>query len=269
MKIVYRFVEDFKSRDVAFLATIGIKVKEGFDLILIDEHSPQLEALKKHFKKSWNDNAKPEMLFEKQELKSAPFLHIYAEKYVGYAEDQDVFTVAATDPDYGILRGEQTGLFKMKGEPKWGKFKIAALHFAEDIFFTDPATYESIFKPLNIASKPVLDQKTNTPLKTVVQLVQQGISGSRLIITDPYIDELEKVDSWQLTKYIRRADRPFPLFEKSPGQDHFFYTQEYFGSGAHTQRGTIITTRLYQLLSDNKITGLNYEPLIPMNAALL
>ncbi|SEW53384.1 hypothetical protein [Chitinophaga arvensicola] len=265
MKKIYRFVEDFTSDDVAFLATLGIKAKEGFDAIMIDADSPQLNVIKKRFRKTWTDTLSTEMVFDEQDLKSAKFLHIYAEKYLGYAlpdTDGDVFDVAARDQEYGILRGEQTGFFKMKGEPKWGKWKIASLHFTEHIFFVNPVVYEDCFKPLNIACKPVLDLKTKAPLKTIVQLVQQGVAPSKLHLNARYIDEMEAVQGWNLTKYVLRADMPYPMFEDNPGGYDFFYTQEYFGSGGFAQRGTIISNKLYEILLNNNLTGLNYHPLI-------
>lgn len=280
MKVVLRIVKDFSLQERAALQKIGIVVHSGWDAFVIDADSPVAADIQ-CILEDLDTTTQIQASFSENDRTDAPFLNILANKILGYAkldgteEEVDdfsypfdiypyykgVFEVDDTDEDYGLLRGEQIGSYSLSGEPKWGTKRIASAHCVEDAFFVPPEIYEKIFQPLNIGCLPVLKYKTAKPLQNVVQIVQQGISPSKLQIGECQTAEIIDVPKWGLRKYRLREDIYYPSFITRPHDLDFFYTQEHFGPGGHTQRDTVISQKLYRILKTEGIKGLNYFPM--------
>ncbi|KDE64819.1 hypothetical protein [Fusobacterium necrophorum] len=280
MKVSYRF-----------FAKLSEMRKAGFDLpdnsqyFIVQGDDIRLDKLKKLLGDEWRNYCIVNTEFTEKERHSAPYLSIRASKILGYAQPEDtyeevneeclpeypypfdvypcfkdVYEVAATSSNYGMLRGEQIGDFKLTGEPKWGKACIGSIFDAADIFFTTPDIYEKIFKPLGIECRQVLAYGNQKPLKTVVQLVSQGIAESKLILEESLITEKYLIKEWNMTKYMLSGESFAPAFETHPGNFDFFVSQEYFGSGGINENEIFVSQRLYQLLKENKVKGVNYYP---------
>lgn len=265
--------------------------KAGFDLsddcqyFIIQGDDIRFDKVKQLLGDEWRNYCIINTEFTEKERTSAPYLSIHASKILGYAQPEDtyeeieeeglseypypfdvypcfkdVYKVASTSNNYGMLRGEQIGDFKLIGEPRWGKAGIGATFDTGDIFFTTPEIYEKIFKPLGIECRQVLAYGNQKPLKTVVQLLSQGVSKSKLIIEENRITEKYFIKEWNMTKYMLSGEFFAPSFETSPGNFDFFVSQEYFGSGGMNENEVFISQRLYQLLKEDKIRGLNYYP---------
>ncbi len=70
------------------------------------------------------------------------------------------------------LGAEQVQPLCLSGEPKWGKTRgMFMLNWVADEFLVKPEMFDKVFRPLGITSRPVLDYKSRSPLRTVVQLV--------------------------------------------------------------------------------------------------
>lgn len=278
----YRIVKNFTPNDKIFLENLGISIKLGWDVFEINEvKSEVLNHLKAYFGNEWEDISQRLITYSNKEVSHAEHLYVYAKKYLGYAKPdveeevetfeppfdiypyyKDVFEVFATDESYGLLRGKQIGNYQLKGKVKWGKSAIGSAHYINDAFFVKEKVYNTFLKPLNIESCPVIDYKTKKKMDGVVQILQQGISASPLQIVPEDCKEIISIPQWGIQKYILRDDIPYPRFKDSPGDYDFFYTQEHFGSGGLTQRGTIISQKFYEILKKNNIKGLNFHPLI-------
>ena len=63
-----------------------------------------------------------------------------------------------------------------------------------------------------------------------------------------------------MTKYMLSGESFAPSFETYSGNFDFFVSQEYFGAGGVNENEVFISQRLYQLLKENKVRGLNYYP---------
>lgn len=283
MRIKIRVVKDFSIEELDKLDKLGIKVNLGWDDFEINDNDPKIHNIQDILNESeWENISETKASFSESDRENAPFLNIYSNKMLGYAKpDGDevevdnfpypfdlypyykgVVEIANTDNTFGMLPGKQIGLYSLDGEAKWGKKDIASANFIEDIFFVKPEIYEEIFRPLNIKSLPVLNYKTKEPLKSVVQIVQQGISPYKLNINDKkHIKEVIYIEQWDLKKIVLRADTYYPSFINTPQNIDFFYTQEYFGDGSDNQRNTIISQKLYQILKKYNIKGLNYYPM--------
>ena len=98
-----------------------------------------------------------------------------------------MFEIDKASEQYGVLRGKQTGYISVSGEPKWGKSSIGALFWLEDILFTTPEVYQKIFEPLGIKYRKVLGYGNQKPLKTIVQLIPQGVSKSKLLLKKEHL----------------------------------------------------------------------------------
>lgn len=276
MKISYRFVAEFP-----VLKRAGFEIPDDSIYFIVQGDDIRLEKVKQLLGEEWQDCCLASTQFTEKELHSASYLRIFAKHYLGYAQPdtqkevdffeypfdiypyyKGVFEIANTDEEYGLLRGRQIGSYQIKGLPKWGKNKIGSLHYAEDAFFVPTEVYQEIFEPLKISYKAVLDYKTKKELFNIVQLLPQGISKSPLNLSKNYLKSEEKIEKWNLTKYLLRGDMPHPDFLEETNTFDFFYTQEYFGSGGLTQRNTIISKKLYQILKKNAIKGLIFRPLL-------
>lgn len=281
MKTTYRFCDHFEEEDVLRLQSLGIKVKAGFDVFTVYEDSEQFEQAKRFFGKNWQDLVLSTATeFTEAEKEKAPYLSIEPLKILGYPQPEsrdekkgkscfpydvypyfeNVFEIAGTSRDFGMLRGRQTGDFSFSGEPKWGKAGVGSIFWCGDAYFATPGVYEEIFRPLGITSRSVKRHRDKKTLETVVQLLPQGISESKLVIPEAYIDEIEEVPEWNIRKYMVNGKGFFPSFEQYPGNFDFFVSQEYFGDGGVNEKSVFISQRLYQRLKTNQIKGLEYRP---------
>ena len=280
MKINYRFPKNFNSEQKNILKEYNIDIDIGFDAFTILNTDKYFNEVKELFKDDWESLAFPNMIYNKKEYESADTYVIHAKKYLGYAKPdtekivdtfefpyniepqyKGVFKVKAQSKEFGMLKGEQIGYYQMKGEPKWGKNHIASLFDVFDDFFVKPEVYKNFFEPLGIESRKVLDFKTRKPLKTVIQLVTQGISKYKLNIDPKSINISYEIKEWGITKYVLRGDKKEPLFTGNNDYD-FFRSQEYFGDGGMNLNNIYISKKLYNIITDNKLKGLNIEPLI-------
>jgi|GEM_PF-4910268 len=285
MKISYRFFQNFDKKDVLKLKELGITVKEGCDAYVAYEGTHAFETLKAFFGENWRECVSiVDTNFTEKERTESFHLNISATKILGYPQPEErnegkeeqepespfniypyyenVFEVAATSPNYGILKGNQIGSFSFLKEPKWGKASIGSVFWSLNDFFVTPETYYTIFEPLNIECRSVLKYKTKKPLETVLQIIPQGISQSKLNIPSELIKEMSEIPEWKMRKCLFEMKGFYPSFETSPGDYDFFVSQEYFGTGGVTEREVFISQRLYQRLRTRNIKGLKYYPQI-------
>lgn len=281
MKIKYRFFKNFSLKEVSKLKNINICVDVGCDAFTFyenDEMNEQLQSIFGSNYKNYVSVVKTE--FSENERINADYLSIESSKILGYPQPEDldgndelekfpfnvfpylknVFEITKRSENFGIIRGKQIGSISLLSEPKWNKKGIGTIYWLEDTFFTTPSIYENIFKPLNIQSKSVIGYGNQKPLVTVVQLLPQGISSSKLNINDNNIDEKTLIPGWEMTRFHLNNKGFFPSFENHPGNFDFFVSQENFGSGHANYKEVFVSQKLYQLLKNNNIKGLDYYP---------
>ncbi|TNG85236.1 hypothetical protein, partial [Testudinibacter aquarius] len=273
MKIKYRITNSFDKEQVFILEKLGIEVEVGYDNFYLYEDNIHFAEIEK-LVIEWGMGSYPETEFSESDREKAVYLNISPTKIFGYPQPEDaeyeypfdiypylkdVFEIAKTDLEYGVLKGKQIGGFRLKKEPNWGRSSIGSAHWISDFIFAKPEVYQEIFQPLGIKCMPVLEYNTKKELKTVVQLVPQGIAKANLNIKQEQINEIQEVESWGIKKYILFDNDYYPSFDSNPGDFDFFVTQEYFGSGGITNREVIISQKLYRLLKKHKIKGLYYS----------
>jgi hypothetical protein len=113
--------------------------------------------------------------FSAADRRAAPYLALDA-SLLGFPQPQNIlkfyqatYKTACPHCRYGA---EQIRPLCLSGEPKWAKSRgIFMLNWVADEFLVKPEMHEKVFRPLGIASRPVLDYKSQAVLRTVVQLV--------------------------------------------------------------------------------------------------
>jgi hypothetical protein len=226
MKVKIRVVKSFSRKEQIELEKIGINIKLDWDAFEVDADDLNVSKIQNILSNSdWNSISQQEASFSEKDRTDAPYLNIYSNKMLGYAKPDDedevdnylypfdiypyykgVFEVANVDDNYGLLRGRQIGLYSLNGEPKWGNKDIASANNIEDTFFVKPEIYKEIFEPLNIKCLPVLKYKTLELLKTVVQIVQQDVSRSKLDISEEQTKEIIYVENGRQKSRRQKAE---------------------------------------------------------------
>lgn len=279
MKVKYRFFKNFSTKEVSELKNIDIAVNLGPDAFYFYENNEKDLELRSIFGVNYQDYITVDKTeFTEKERSNSSYLGIRSKKILGYPQPEEIdyasypfnifpylqgtFKISYINENYGVIRGEQIGNISLLKEPKWGNNDIGAIFWLEDLFFTTPKVYDLIFKPLNIKCRKVENYNDKIPLTTIVQLLPQGISCSKLNINDNNIDEKEYVSEWNIVRYHLNNKGFFPSFEGSPGEFDFFITQENFGSGHANYKEIIISQKLYQILKENNIKGLEYSPMM-------
>ena len=279
MRINYRFFKNLPE-----LRKIGFDIPKDDIAFVIYEDDEKFEKVKEILGENWLDSVIiTDTDFTEKEITSSLYLSVFANKMLGYpqpeswydeSEDEEipevypyescrylhnVFEITPSET-YGYIRGKQIGYLSIQGEPKWGKSSIGGLFWLEDILFTTPEVYKTVFEPLGIECKTVLGYGNQKPLTTVVQLVPQGVSNSKLLLKDEDIEEKVYISEWHLERYCLNGKGFYPSFESNPGSLDFFVSRELFGAGGANFRENFISQRLYRLLKQNNVKGLGYSP---------
>jgi hypothetical protein len=142
----------------------------------------------------------------------------------------------------------------MKHEPKWGRNAILQLNWVFDEFFVEPSIWKAIFKPLGIASREVLDAKTEKPFHTVVQIV---ISEQVDAVLDG--EPKQSCPVCHRPKYEPHVRGPFPQLRTTP-KAHAAKTEQYFGSGGQAYQSVLVSREPFQAISEHKVRGVSFQP---------
>ncbi|WP_061248682.1 hypothetical protein [Leptospira alstonii] len=260
MRIIHRISISATSKDRIELAAFGIAVRENkFTTFEVDEEHEHWSDLA-----NWIQARRAvdfvNTKFSKKEIDAAEWLALLPNWHHGYPQpDDDIFgyldaTFDLTDYCKRCGIGMKQKLpFQMKKEPKWGRNGILQLNWIFDEYFTTPEIWMSVFQPIGIACRPVIDRK-GVELKTVVQLVVKEEVG---IVTDTLLRE--KCSSCGRMKFLPVTRGPFPPLEERPLAS-MVKTKEYFGSGGSAHRSVLISQQLTQILRLQKVQGAAVKP---------
>jgi len=262
VKILHRITITADSGIQNQLRGLGIEVEQGFVTFEIDESNvswPELEPMLS----AWQAVDVVTTKFTKSELKKATNLRMAPSWQHGYPQPDDDFgylTASYDLTDYCAECGvgkRQIAPFRMKGEPKWGKKHILQLNWIFDEFFILPEVWESTFQSIGVGRRPVIDHRTGQELRTVVQIDITATAASALQIA---VDQpSETCTSCGRRKYLPISKGSFPLFEVEPTET-MLKTQEYFGSGASAWKAVVVSSNLFQRITDQKLKGVEFIP---------
>jgi hypothetical protein len=260
MKITHRVNLRASNEQICHLKHLGMHVERvgaGLVVFLVHEGSsawPAVAALIDQWKA--NDLVTTE--FSKRELGEARCLIVTAWHH-GYPQPEDDFrSVTYDDSDYCLacgIGGKQRGPFRMLREPKWGAKHLLQLNWVLDELFTTPETWEAVFRPFGIESIPVINHKSGTTLRSVVQLDIRALATSK-ISPDAFVaDSCATCNRGKLQPIARGL---FPHVE-IPKTLHLAKTREYFGSGASAWRAMIISSALYESIRARGSKGASFQ----------
>jgi hypothetical protein len=229
----------------------------------VDESHPgwrELQALIGEWKVS--DIAHTE--FDSSERATAKYLQMSPAWHHGFPQP---------DSDFGYLNATydlksycttcgigktQTGQFRMKGEPKWGKKHILQLNWLFDEYFVLPSVWEEVFRPFGIGRSSVLDHRTGHELRTIVQLDIKVTANSPLSIADNHPSKT--CESCGRKKYIPISRGFFPAFAMDQSSP-ICRSQEFFGSGTSAWNAIIVSNEVYTDIQGRKLAGVTFVPL--------
>jgi hypothetical protein len=261
MKILHRISVSVNRSIKSKLSEFGITVGDGFQSFEIDESAPVWNELSKLIVE-WQA---VDMIYTKYtatELRNAPYLRIIPSWHWEYPQPEDNFEYLSTTYDLtsfytssGIGK-KQKAPFNIRGEPRWGKKHILQLNWVFDEFFTMPEIWKDVFRPFGIEALPVMDIRTGAELKTITQLKSQGQAKSKLQLEGyPF----EVCEESKKRKYQPVSRGFFPKLIKECDK-HYFFSQEYFGSGADAHKAVLISNSLYMQIKKHKLKGISFEP---------
>ncbi|MBN1617886.1 hypothetical protein JW887_00910 [Candidatus Dojkabacteria bacterium] len=264
MIIWHRLAFDHTRPIATELKDLGYQLKgtSGINYVMISESDPQWNAVNKLIEKY----TPPHLIgteFTRDEILEAKWLHMWGRWDHGYPMPDDDFGYVrhtydcSWEENHSCFGAVQVNPFRIKGEPKWGKKHIMQLTWVNDVFFTQPAIWEEVFKPFGIDCMPVLKHSTGEELKTVVQLVPQ--------ITAPALADIDAYPHEQLergTRYSYINNGPYPSLSATPDPSaHYMMSKEYFGSGGASNRLIIISSALREAIDNCKLKSVAFVPL--------
>jgi hypothetical protein len=199
--------------------------------------------------------------FSSSELAMANRLCVLPGWHFGYPQPEDrylqlTYDLSAYCPTCGC-GAVQKAPFMVKGEPHWGRRGISQLHWVFDEFFARSDAWESVFRPLGIPARPVLDRKTRRPLHSVVQLLCERNSESELEISG---HPFKRCLQCQRKKYLPVSRGCFPEFRTPVQSAAVIRTKEWFGDGGSAFQAILISRTVYMAVRESELRGWGYIP---------
>jgi hypothetical protein len=265
MQILHRVGHSYSPQITAELGLLGIAWKRSGPIIVfvIAESDERWPLVRKWIsERGAFESVTTE--FTQAELLNADWLKMLPDWHHGYPQPQEgdfgyqeaTYDLSSYCEDCGAGM-IQARPFQMKGEPKWGRRTILQLNWVFDEFFVMPSLWDSVFKPVGIGCREVLDRR-GMPLNTVVQLsfdheVELDLSGY-----EPSI-----CGSCGRPKYPPhvRGLFPSPLTEPT---NAVVRSSQIFGSGASAQRAVFVSKSLFKALE--KVRGASFWPVERISA---
>jgi len=265
MKISHRVTLTADASIQDRLRRLGIDVEQGFVTFEIAESNVSWAELEPMLS-AWQAVDVVTTKFTAAELKNATYLRLAPSWQHGYPQPDDDFGYLAASYDLTAYCAEcgvekrRVAPLRMKGEPKWGKKHILQLNWIFDEFFVLPDVWESTFKPFGVGCVPVLDHRTGKELQTVVQLDITTTAASTLQVPEDH--PCEPCPRCGRRKYLPTSKGAFPTLAETP-TDHILKTKEYFGSGASAWKAVIVSSSLFQQITERKLKGVGFIPCCP------
>src|SRR5262249_12475668 len=199
--------------------------------------------------------------FSPEEIAEAEWLGMDPRWHWSYPQPEDDFGFRSVTYDLSQycstcgIGAVQKAAFRMKSEPRWGRNGILQLNWVFDEYFVRPEVWKSIFEPLRIASRPVVD-KEGRELATVLQL--KAPEAVVPVSTEGLKAKLCGVCG--RTKYGWVVRGPFPSLLTAPVDAHLFKTKEYFGDGAAADKAVLVSQAPRRALEERAIRGVSFLP---------
>ncbi len=262
MRILHRITKNVDGEIQRTLHRLGVEVSRGLCTFVVDESHPDWPQIKQLIA-PWGPVDFVTTEFTAAERAAAENLVMEPTWHHGYPQPEDDFGYLKKTYDLSENCAEcdigkrQHAPLRMKREPTWGKRQILQLNWVFDEFFVLPEVWDEVFKPMGIASLPVLEHRTGKELRTVVQLEIKDVASPI-----PGIREYDSAicEVCGQTKYFPITHGFFPAFSLAPS-GYISRTQESFGSGGEAFNEIVVTRELYHAIRTHKLSGASFTPI--------
>jgi hypothetical protein len=262
MRNIHVIYGDVTLKRFLILQYHGIAIERGFSSFNIEENEIYFK-LKPHFD-NWEFSDHAFSKFDDTELDKARYLCCFPNWQPLYPESAgDSGYKSLTYDTTSYCKKSGTGLvqkspFRVKKEPKWGKYKAFMLHWISDEIFVHIDVYKKIFEPIGIKYYPLLLFKKDTIIESMVQLIlpESNVeldlkNYSKMICSDC------NHEKYELINYDF-----FPSFKENVNSNlQIFKSKEYFsGGGLDARKMIFVTQELRQILIRENVS-FTYHPL--------
>lgn len=260
MRIVHRISLNTSATTKRELANLGVNVGIGLVTFEVDESHPQWPTLAQ-FVVAHEALDIVSTRTTHAERATAEWLEMAPTWHAGYPQPEDGYLTATYDltgycPSCGIGALQQAP-FRMRGEPKWGSKGILQLNWVFDEYFVKPDVWEDIFRPRGVGSRSVLDCKSGTPLRTVVQCDFGSLASSQLDLGN---HPFRRCSHCERVKFLPVNRGCFPAFAIPPSRPSVMKSREYFGDGGQAFRAVIVSQDIYRAIHTARIRGCEFKP---------
>jgi len=246
---------------VYLLATGLIKKMENPVSLEICESDPHWPAIAELMKKG-NVICTSETIFSKEELSKAQWLQVRSTWHYEYPQPEgDFFSKNFTYSFDGYCAAcgsglTQTAPFRVKKAPKWGKRSFCQLNWIDDELFLSESA-KNVFTDNGIdciSFMPVLNKAGKEELPDFYQLIIPTILESALIAEPPVIDDITACPHCGVTKYHTRGNGMLRFKKEAfANAPDIVKTAEVFGWGSGASRQIIISQKVYQMITKNRM----------------
>lgn len=262
MKNIHVIYGDVNLKRFLILQYHGISIERGFSSFDIEENETYFKL--KPYLDNWGFSDHALSKFDDTELDNAKYLNCFPNWQTLYPESSgDSGYKNLTYDTSNYCKKSGTGLvqnspFRVKKEPKWGKYKAFILHWVFDEIFVHIDTYKKVFEPIGIKSVPLLLFKKDTIIESTVQLVLPESNVELDLKKYPKMVCSDcNYEKYELINYDF-----FPHFKEEVNSNlQIFKSKEYFSGGGWDARKMIfVTQEMRQILMKEKIS-FSYYPL--------
>lgn len=264
MQIIHRVLFNRNEAVESKLEDLGVKLNRGDILTFFEaaETDPDWSAIRAIAEEA-NPLDHVGTRFSKDDLERSDLLQMnpgwmsgYPMPDMDFGYEQMTYDLADHCSHCGIGR-LQKAPFRMRGEPKWGKYHVLMLNWVFDEYFVRAEVWERVFRKYGVDCMPVLKHKTGQRLETVVQLKIDTFATAPLKVGDAAYEICPTCHRKKFLPYCRGFFPPFAAKQKAD----MFKTEEYFGSGASAHHEIIVSSRLFREITSNKLKGVQFAAL--------
>lgn len=217
----------------------------------------------------YNEEKNP--IFEKEEMEAAEFFHMVPREQWGYPEPQDDWGGRSYDKSTGCgscgTGAKQVHPFFVKGPPRFGRGDITALFWVYEFLVTNRLR-DIIAEPdfTGVEIWPVMNyakQKEESPLKGCWQLRFQNELPPMAPSTkfpEVRLPRGAHCSCGRIGRNIPQEPLRYREADLLCAKD-FNKTHEWLGGGLDTSQLKIVSRRVYEVFSKNRIKGADFEPI--------
>ena len=246
---------------VEYLEANGVDYDKGEIVSALDilESDPHWESVSKII--GDDRHYITETVFSKEEMRSAEWLNVRSVWRYDYPQPENKYRKITYNgqmcPEcWGGLA--QIEAFRFKRAPKWGNWE-------DDILFVSDqakAMIESA-KVSGVTFREVKNKSGTETFPDIHQFVVHNILPEGLVWEDSCVDEILVCDKCGRSKFAPNGRGQFVFhkntFDNAPD---IVLSSEIFGRGGYNQRLFIVSQKIYQLITKNKMDrSLEFEPI--------